>query len=197
MPVTAGFYDDCRDANRLATDWLQTTPARWTSVYEAPYAAYKFTTGGAVNRCTLMNYPMMSAAEVDILLKPTDLDAMMGVLMRNDRITTFATGMFYIWFTGGFFMLAFVTDSGATPVLSNVAYALDLTKWYRLKVRVTGRHVQAKTWIDGTQEPDWIIDYWIRYGYMRPIGTIGLMGSVRNVYYSQIRLLPMVRSGGP
>ena len=197
MPVTAGFLDDCHDAARLATDWLQTTPARWTSVYEAPYAAYKFTTGGALEQCVLMNNPLSSSAELDILLKPTNADAMMGIFMRNSRVTALDPGMFYIWFTGGNFMLAFVEQSGATPVLLNMAYVLDTTKWYRLKVRVDGKHVQAKTWIDGTAEPAWMLDYWVRYRYMRPVGTIGLMATVRNVYYAQIRLIPMSRAGGP
>jgi len=189
------FYDDCHDGDRLVAEYIQNTPAAWGQAYNSPYQTYKYTTSGGVQYCTLMSEPDMADFELNILLKATNADAMMGAILRKARTTTWVAGEFYFWCTGGNFMLVFTTTSGATPVLSTVAYVVDTTKWHHLRARVQGRYVQGKIWPNDEPEPDWMISYYIGYNEIRHNGSIALLGTVRDVYFTNIHWTPRPRTG--
>ena len=195
MPARGFFFDSGSSGDRLTREWLQNTPAAWSSTYQAPYHAYKYTNAGGTQYCTLMSIPPVHDFEVNIKLKATNADAMMGVYLRKDRTTITDPGVFWFWCTGGIFGLVFKEAGGGQPVLSSVAYVVDTTKWHNLRMRAVGRRVQGKIWTEDTAEPAWMIDHIIRYREMRNNGTIGLHTTVRDVYHAQIQLTPIRRTG--
>lgn len=147
---------------------------------------------------TLMSEPPKTNFEVSVKMKTNNSDAMMGVVLRRKKaVIALESGSFYVWCTGGIFGLVFVDAGGATPVLFSIPYVVDISKYHRIRARVTGRLVEAKIWVDGTAEPDWMISYRIRYKEFMLNGVIGFLGTVRNVNYADIRWTPIRRVGGP
>jgi hypothetical protein len=197
MPLKSFFLDKCNDAVRMVREWIQSTPAAWSSTYLTPHHTYKYTTVGAVEYCTLMSEPDRHDFEAEILFYATNVDAMLGLAVRKGRTLVNDTGQVCFWLTAGVITMEFTTTSGATPVLNTAVYVVDTTKWHRLKVRVVGRNYKCKAWVEGTAEPDWMISQNCRYNEIRQRGVIALRGGIRTAYFTNVRWTPIPRTGGP
>ena len=191
------FYDQGNDGSRLAAEWLQGTPANWYQSYVAPHTCYRYTTIGAIEYNTLMSQPDMHDFEAEVLFYATNADAMVGLVIRKARSTVGTAGEVCMWLTAGVITCEFQTTGGATPVLSTAVYVVDTTKWHRLKVRVAGRMYKCKAWVEGTAEPDWMINQNVAYNEMRLRGVIALRGGIRTAYFTNVRWTPIPRTGFP
>jgi len=190
------LLDTGQSGDRLVREWLQGTPAAWSSTYLTPHRVYKYATIGAVEYCTLMSEPDRHDFEAEMLFYASNADAMVGMSVRKNRTTTNDTGEACFWFTAGLVGLEFTTSAGATPVLATAVYVVDTTKWHRVRIRIVGRKYQCKAWVEGTAEPDWMISQNVAYKEMRNRGVIALRAGIRNAWFSNVRWTPIPKTGG-
>ena len=191
------FTDSGSSGDRLTREYLQNTPAAWSSRYQVPHTMYRYGTVGALEHCTLMSEPDKHDFEAEMLFYATNADAMLGLVLRKARTVVSDAGQVCFWLTAGLITTEFTTTGGASPVLSTAVYVVDTTRWHRLKVRVVGRNYKCKAWAEGTAEPDWMISQNVRYYEMRNRGTIALRGGIRTTYFTNIKWTPIPRTGGP
>jgi hypothetical protein len=200
MVKRAIFYDDCRDASRLAAEWSQRTPASWTVLYSSPRYFYNVTT--AIDEiCTLMSISPIRDFELQILVKSNNVSADIGVWIRHGRDVVFAgvPGDIFIWLTGGLTQLYEYSAPGVGVLLVSVddGVVWDVNKWYSLKIRAQGDVVKIKIWEYGLSEPDWNYSQYLTRLPKNSNGTVSLRAINRTAGFSDIRITPIPRTGGP
>jgi len=204
MVKRAIFYDDCRDASRLAAEWAQTTPARWTSEYSAPNFYYRTTMPAGIEICTLMSFIVVKDFEILLKVRSSILGGDIGVLIRKGRnISDAETGSILVHMSNIPDIAIYVYD-GAYQVLGSAAHTMLANQWYWLRCRVIGNSFKAKSWLVGVAEPDWMLSV-----YMTRITLGGKMPSPLTIAfrsystvaatkdYSDIRITPIPRTGFP
>jgi hypothetical protein len=201
MVKRAIFYDDCRDASRLAAEWTQTTPAAWSVYNDGTRFSYRCSTTVEIN--TLMSILPSKDFEIYMKIKSASVLGNIGVLLRKARNAADAdTASVLVWFNGG--NISIYIYDGSYQILTSVAFAWSANQWYEFRGRVRGETFQAKAWLLGTPEPDWIVT---TYNTRQTLGgrriapcTIGtrqqadIAGVARD--YADIRVYPIPRTGG-
>jgi len=207
MVKRAIFYDDCRDASRLAAEYTLSGTA--PNVYlDGNRFCYRWdATGFQTNRIVLMGFEPSKEFELTFLFK-------------KNAIAVPAYGDMDIWWAyragPGTYYQNYNTDVNyfirqPENLGKWFTYVMNNAVWYVYKLRVSNANVLAKHWLLGTSEPDWMFNCKqgpFAGGNESSLNLLGKMSG--KIAFAQmarqageyleiadIRITPIPRTGGP
>jgi len=208
------YYNKCNDATRLAREWTAVGLGTWSIGYDNTIGKfyYRCTTNGVGTWDQLINKSILFGMPIEVYyLVRSDVAGgpRAGVQMKGggDARADFDIGFHFhsgqIWLEA-----TYATIAGWTSVVWPIIYAANT--WYHVRVRFD-KFMKAKIWNYGTTEPDWAMSSYYRipmpvgaltYRSRVQKGYLSIMvnqsgGSVINADYSDIRITPIRKVGGP
>ena len=208
------YYDDCRDAVRLAREWTRIYGSDNLSVeYQTDIGKFAYTitrtAGATLHQWLWMASQSMVCFDAYYMFKknmaaPNEDKSSFGIMFNSIDFNNYS----YVFKTDS---LYFERRIAGVPYYKY--WSLDLTNniWYAVRVRKNLKDVRAKIWQYGTVEPDWQytqtfpaptgsnenpVNFQPRGGSKFGIATyLCAVGDWAKI--SDIRITPIPRTGGP
>ena len=213
MSGSRGFtYDSCSSGDRLSREYVARTPASWTvGLFDGKFC-YQFPSVGPFYE-VLINATTGKVADCDFfcLIGTSNIsDNKPEVSLRKRDYTVagapFNPGELIIVIDNTNVQL-FLADNITTRLVASAAHGIawDVTKLYNLRIRLRGKTLQVKVWARTAAEPNWMVTAYMVYltfqinanGFWAVRPANASAGGARTMYFSDLRVTPIRKVGGP